>query len=115
MALKNDVNCKLIYELMNQYEIAVDKEIPISKEETLVLENCYIKIKNVYGNKNSLTLNVCIYSSCDKTVIIDELIYTFVPSVEVNSDNFIKQGYEYLKTLPEYSTATDVLEDGQML
>jgi hypothetical protein len=33
--------------------------------------------------------------------------FTFSPSVDADSENFIKQGYEYLKTLPEFSDAID--------
>jgi hypothetical protein len=34
--------------------------------------------------------------------------FEFTPSVEVAAENFIKQAYEHLKTLPEFADAVDV-------
>ena len=38
---------------------------------------------------------------------LEQKIYNFIPSVEDTSSNFIKQGYEYLKTLDEYADLVD--------
>lgn len=85
----------------------------------LTLPNAYIKIDFVSGNAASLSLTVSTYVS--KTVSdqakngekrwVEQRYIIFIPSVEDGSPNFIKQGYEYLKTLPEYAGATDVLEE----
>lgn len=40
-------------------------------------------------------------------------VVSFKPDTTDKANNYRKQGYEYLKTLPNYSGAIDVLEDGQ--
>lgn len=76
-------------------------------EKNIEYADCYIKITYVSGHKKEVTLTVFFYedSSCKKAVTFKS--YTFVPSVDIGSNNFIQQGYEYLKTLPEYASATD--------
>ena len=63
----------------------------------------YLKIEEQSGNKNCITVRVKTYlSKNDKelgSTSLDEQIITFVPSVTDDAPNFIKQGYEYLKTL----------------
>ena len=39
--------------------------------------------------------------------------YSFIPNIEDAAQNFIKQGYKYLKTLDEYKDATNLLDEGQ--
>lgn len=39
--------------------------------------------------------------------------FMFTPSTDDNSVRWDKQAYEYLKTLPEFKNAVDVLEEGQ--
>lgn len=83
--------------------------------KTLNFSDAYTKIINVSGDKKYLTIQTATFDDLrlENTLIYEEHI--FVPSVSENSNNFIKQGYEYLKTLPEYANAIDVLEEGQML
>lgn len=77
----------------------------------LVLGNSYIRIDTISGYKSSLTISVNIYSSQELFIsgqgYLEQKMYNFVPSVENYASNFIKQGYEYLKTLDEYKDATD--------
>lgn len=74
----------------------------------------YIRIDTISGYKGGLDISVNSYASQSafeaNEGYLEQKKYTFVPSVEDDSPNFIKQGYEYLKTLSEYADAVDVLE-----
>jgi len=61
------------------------------------------KISSISGSKTKLTINV---SHIGDVASFDRL-YSFQPSVSEGSENFIKQAYLYLKTLPEFSGAED--------
>lgn len=78
----------------------------------LALTNAYIRIDKQSGTKEQIDLRVRTYVSREAKDNLkqwaDESIYSFVPLVDDGSVNFIKQGYEYLKTLPEFLTAIDV-------
>lgn len=111
MALQKNIIITVVYLIENIIFIegvnsSIDKEVPI--------DSAYVKIISITGGKENLELLVGIYTS-DKSNLIKTMKYIMIPSTENNSDNFIKQGYEYLKTLPEYEGAIDVLENGQML
>ncbi|RYD07011.1 hypothetical protein N752_00080 [Desulforamulus aquiferis] len=47
-----------------------------------------------------------IFSDSEK--YIEKRFYEFTPSVDEGAGNFIKQGYLYLKCLPEYIDANDI-------
>lgn len=81
--------------------------------KTLTFDQAYSAITTVQGDKNSLNIVVVVYDTRAKANIIDQLYYSFRPSVAEDAKNFYKQGYEYLKTLDEFKDATDVLEEGQ--
>lgn len=76
--------------------------------------NAYIRIDSVGGTKSSCALSVSFYISKEaydsNKFPIQTEHYSFIPSVEDGAENFIKQGYEYLKTLGQFKNATDVLE-----
>lgn len=61
------------------------------------------KIVSVQGNKERLVLDV--FFKADGLNYHRD--YSFTPSVDEASTNFIKQGYLHLKTLPEFAGATD--------
>lgn len=71
----------------------------------VVLPNCYIKVDEVHGNKHKIQILVAFMINDE---VVDTTKVSFAPSVADSSDNFIKQAYEHLKTLPEFSGATDV-------
>lgn len=80
----------------------------------VILDNAYIRIDDIGGNKERLSIRVRVYSSeegfrAGKESFCEEL-YTLAPSVADNSPNFIRQGYEYLKSLPEYEMSIDIFE-----
>jgi hypothetical protein len=81
----------------------------------IIISNAYFRIDNLNGNKNGINIILGIYSNKDSSKAIETKLYTFVPNVLDNSKNFIKQGYEYLKTLDEFKDAVDLLDEGQTL
>ena len=80
----------------------------IKTNHGLILENAYIKITKQTGNKDNINIIVSIFkdkqSSDENKESITQYVYNFTPNLE---ENFIKQGYEYLKTLNEFKNAVD--------
>lgn len=78
----------------------------------LEIPDAYIRIDTVNGYKGSLDISVNSYVSQEKfeagNDYIESKMFTFTPSVADDSENFIRQGYHYLKSLPEFEDATDV-------
>jgi|APGre2960657404_1045060.scaffolds.fasta_scaffold00383_17 hypothetical protein len=61
------------------------------------------RITSISGNKTHLNISVLHIGDVARF----ERTYSFEPSVDEGSVNFIKQAYLYLKTLPEFSGAED--------
>ncbi len=84
----------------------------------LTVDNSYIRIDTISGYKSGLDISVNSYVSRqdfkDGKGYLEQKFYNFVPNVDDNAKNFIKQGYEYLKTLDEYKDAISILEEGQV-
>ena len=98
MALtKNIVTEKTYYSPMSIEDFVVQKKVH---------PNAYIKIDSLDGNKNMVKLLVFVYDEKDGKVI-EKKSFNFSPALGNESANFIQQGYEYLKTLPEFSGAVD--------
>lgn len=95
--------------------MAISKKINLTNG--VILTQAYIKIISVSGNKHECRIDVGLFVSEEYTdnKYVEIRGYSFTPNLDTASDNFIKQGYDYLKTLPEYEGAIDVLEDGQTL
>lgn len=70
----------------------------------LSVNDAYIRIEDVNLNKNEMTFNVKTYVDVDKPCLSEEF---FKSVYNIDGNNPIKQGYEYLKTLPEFSGAVD--------
>jgi hypothetical protein len=89
--------------------MALKKDIqftPNGFDSAAFLKNAYIKIDTISGNKNTLEINVIIYSEKnDEKLPVQATKYAFAPSL--NDKNFIAQAYEYLKTLPEFANTVD--------
>ena len=83
----------------------IKNDVPDVIEKQVEYPTSYAMIKNVSGNKSKISLNVVFYADKSKEQIIEHQQYTFTPSVADGSTNFIQQGYEYLKTLPEFAEA----------
>ena len=89
--------------------MALNKSIITNSGVSLV--NTYIRIDTVSGCKNNILLTVNSYVSQETfnegKAYLEQKFYAFTPSIADGSENFIKQGYNYLKTLDEYTGATD--------
>jgi hypothetical protein len=85
--------------------MALKKDAVITQdgfEGMLFFRNAYWKINRIDGNKNGMHINVFCYVG-DK--LFKQESYHFLP--EIDGENFIKQAYVYLKTLPEFAGAVD--------
>lgn len=83
----------------------------------LTIEDAYVRINSYSGvNKGEMHLIVFVYASLetyhkDKNNFLYDFYEVFTPSTEEGADNFIKQGYDYIKTRPGFEDAIDVIED----
>ena len=77
----------------------------------IIVESAYMRIGMVQGNKNGLSITVDAYKDqqayADGKAELHRMYYNFVPSVEEGASNFIQQGYEHLRTLPEFVDSVD--------
>lgn len=85
------------------YYYAEDDFIKKTKE----YKNAYFKIDKINGTKENIKLIVGIYENAEKENLIENKLYEFTPSVKEKAENFIQQGYEYLKSLEEFTGAED--------
>lgn len=86
--------------------MAITKEHQLSiLGQSLRFPNAYIKLTGLVGDKNQITIHVQTNSKKDDGEILDNKTYSFIPNLE--GKNFISQGYDYLKTLPEFADAAD--------
>ncbi|KIL46147.1 hypothetical protein [Jeotgalibacillus campisalis] len=83
----------------------INRQIDVFGE--LATLNCYTVIVNIRGGKDFLALEVEDQRFDNREIKIDSKEYWFTPSVKDGSENFIKQGYEHLKTLDEFEGAVD--------
>jgi hypothetical protein len=70
----------------------------------LLCANAYWRVEQVIFSKLEATATVNAYNFPGKTLLASRLL-VFVPTI--NDQNPIKQAYLHLKTLPEFSDATD--------
>lgn len=105
MALMKDVVLPPGTNLADYYQEA-GFEI-VSKNEEFLANNMYIKIERISGTKDEQELTVTFKKHRESEVIISKK-YNFAPSLEDDAGNLFKQGYEYLKTLPEFTGAVDI-------
>jgi hypothetical protein len=70
----------------------------------IMVNGGYIKVQDLFCTKDRIEAGVGFKaSSSDLPVKIEK--YNFIP--DMDGGNFIKQTYEYLKTLPEFTGAID--------
>lgn len=74
--------------------------------ETRSFQNCYIKVTGISGDKSEIFATAQVFKSKDEETALSTSSHNFQPSLDGN--NFIKQAYEHLKTLPQFEDATDV-------
>lgn len=68
----------------------------------VVANDVYFKVSNITGDKHTLSFLV---TGVSDGVQVYSTEHVFEP--ELDGDNFIKQAYEHLKTLPEFADAID--------
>jgi hypothetical protein len=89
------------FELSGEGSILVDGGNIPTGTQTISMD-CYIKIDNVSGNKDKVNMAVS-FTELAKTFLKH---YSFVPTL--GNVNILEEGYKHLKTLPEFTGATDV-------
>lgn len=83
--------------------MALSKDLTLSAfNQDMVVKDIYIKIDSIYGDKNTITLNVGIYQLPDKIELTRK---GFSFTQDLDGKNVIAQGYNYLRTLPEFADA----------
>lgn len=68
----------------------------------VTIPDVYIKVESIFGNKNEQQIVV---SFTKNNLLLNSKQYLFSP--KMNEENFIKQAYLHLKTLPEFADAVD--------
>ena len=79
----------------------------ITLENGLTVPNAYIKIFNAGTDKKMTNILVRYYANAENTLHIYEHGYAFKPDMTDSGENLWKQGYEHLKSLPEFEGAID--------
>lgn len=85
--------------------MALKKTLSVTKPNfngSLTVNDAYWKVATVKGSKSKAVAEVTVFKETD---IVDRQYYSFEPLM--NGDNFIKQAYLHLKTLPEFAGAQD--------
>jgi len=89
--------------------MALQKDIELGNG--LNVSGAYFRIDTISGNKDNIQINLNSYVNKEafqeSKSYLEQQIYLFIPSVSDGAENFIKQGYGYLKTLDEYMNAID--------
>ena len=86
--------------------MAILKSNTLPQDTSINIPNAYFRIEKIYGNRLTMNITVSMYtsklnSSPDKKLITKS--YHFVPNLKNLAPNFIKQGYIYLMSLPEFN------------
>ena len=81
--------------------IITDGTVSIPGADQTVDFDAYVKVESISGTKNALMVKM-VFSNGTASF---ERNYGFTPAMD--GPNFIKQAYQFLKTLPEFSNAVD--------
>lgn len=65
----------------------------------------YVRVSRISGNASRLDISVESFHNDKDGELVDTRSMSFVPVLD--GDNFIRQAYLHLKTLPEFAGATD--------
>lgn len=83
--------------------LSIDKTISISGKD-VTFPASYAKVTSIQGTKNAIV--ACFeFRPDDAGVPFAWGAHSFAPALD--GDNFIRQAYLHLKTLPEFAGATD--------
>jgi hypothetical protein len=86
--------------------MALQKTIVVKTDfdQEVIIQNAYIRVDSISGGKENLSILVNSYK--DKTLApVKTNRFLYQPAMD--GANFIAQAYDHLKTLPEFSGATD--------
>ena len=72
--------------------------------ESVTIQNAYVKVIHVLATKDILTVFYAIMRSANEQSICTKTVDT---ALDLEGPNPIKQAYQFLKSLPEFSDATD--------
>lgn len=88
--------------------MALQKTVSLKNNlgEQTIVENAYIKVDQVIFNKHQ-SFGVIQFKKSKDGNVMQINNFQFVSNVGQNAKDAIAQGYEYLKTMPEFSDATD--------
>lgn len=109
MALQQNINLPIGTNLAFKYK---DFTSCVKNIEE-ILENAYIKIDTITGDKNKIYLNIGIYDKRNGTLVLRDK-FEFIPDISNTAKNFLQQGYEQLKA-NRYKKAIDLLDEGQIV
>jgi cystathionine beta-lyase family protein involved in aluminum resistance len=86
--------------------MAFSKQVTLENNfgEISKFPNAYIKVDKVEATKATCIAYVSTLKNKDEQILVTNL-YPFVS--DLSGENHLKQAYLYLKTLPEFSDATD--------
>ena len=71
----------------------------------LVVPDAYVKVNSFEGDKMNLAFNVSTSVTAGYCPFMP--IKSYCCSHDINAGNPLEQAYDYLKTLPDFSDATD--------
>jgi hypothetical protein len=85
--------------------MALTKE---TKFKGVTIPDAYIRVNNFSGSKDSIAFNVGFYGNADENgerEMFDQKAYQC--AYNLNGSNAVKQAYDHLKTLPEFTGALE--------
>jgi cobalamin biosynthesis Co2+ chelatase CbiK len=93
--------------------MALKKQIQIQLFGEVLNIDSYIKCIIIGATTEEIQSQVEFYRYDNKEIFIKREFINFKPDVSDSAKNFIKQIYEYLKTLDNFKDAVDLLDEGQ--
>jgi hypothetical protein len=73
-------------------------------DEKIIFQNAYIKVIHVSSTKEIGIITYKLFKSQSEKELVEKVIQF---SIDLDGPNPIKQAYQFLKTLPEFSDAVD--------
>jgi hypothetical protein len=89
--------------ISKNFEKTVQIGTEITESISTTIDSLYCKISKVSGNKEKI---VFVLDYTKDGTCYEKMKFSFIP--DVDDFNYLKQGYEHLKTLPEFADAVDV-------
>lgn len=80
---------------------------PVGLSRPVRVDDAYCRVEELRGGKKGFEIRVAVYESADSNLAALSREARFLPDLRDGADNFLAQAYAHLKTLPEFSDATD--------